>query len=420
MTLLDDLWRLWKAYVDFSVVGNHELKEILFHVFLGIILTDRGYHYVEGAKKKTTRIHIFMIQDSGTGKSQLMKALHEIVDFLGIKSRITVKDNEASMTGTVYRNPMNNTVHVKKGMLSELILLCWDEGSILLKHSAFMDIITDVFQVVMDEPGRVSKGMKLGKIEYPCKTTVVAGSYMFDAFRETLISKGFLQRMYLHYKDFTEKEKRDIDIGVNLMKAKTDLAKYDRLKLALKTVVDRIPDSGDKTISFNIADMNRFNRVLVDIRDEHVTGAFVGEKQKVLETFYSRLHLLIDKIATQKAMVEGKAEVTMEDMMYGRKQIENHLQSLLRIFDFLAGGKITTTEDERQNLVIGILKRNKGKMVQSSLLDELKKLKNIGKWDLGFNRSHNLINKMIENRKLHVEKTGRNTKIIILPGFSSS
>jgi len=415
-SLIENLWRLWKAYVDFSVIGNNELKRAMFHVFLGTVLTEKKYSYIEGAKRKSLRIHTFIIQDSGTGKSQIMKALHEIIAYLGIQSRITVKDNEASLTGTVYKDIVDNKIHVRKGMLYELKLLCWDEGSVLLKHSGFMDVLTDYFQNVMDEPGKISKGMKLGKVEYFCNCTLIAGSYMFDAFRETLLTKGFLQRMYISFKEFNEKEKRDIRIGVNLLKSKKNFAQYDELKAAIAKIVKKIPKLKGEAITFNNNDLMKFQYELESIYQNYIVGAFIGEKQKILETFYSRLHLLIDKIAAQHAIIEGRKEVVYEDLVYGRKECEMHIQSLLKIFDYLSSGKIITTGDERQLVIINTLKQNQGQMIKSALLDTLKERKNIGRWDLGFNRTLSLINDMIAARKIHVEKTGKNVHLLILPG----
>lgn len=441
MTLFDDLKRLWKDYIDYYVVGNNELKEITFHAFLGIILTWKNRTYIESADKKSVRLHLFMIQDSRTGKGQLMSALTKLLyEFVPEKSKIrkTVKDNESCLCGTVYRlysdvdiknkkkgaegkiSPRSDEVVIKRGILSTLLALIWEEGSVLLKYSAYMDIVTDVFQVVMDEPGHVSKGMRLKTIEYPCNTTIIAGSYMFPEFRKTLITKGFLQRMFLHYKIFGKKEKRDIRIGVNLLKLHKNPEKIKKIIEGIKILVSRIPERRDKDgivkkyVTFNDEDTISFNNDLEEIYKEYVEYQFVGEKQKILETFYNGLHSLIDKIAAQRAMVLGRGEVIREDMEYGKQMCMMHLNSLLKIFDYLIGGEIVTVPEEREKIVYTLIAQSEGKVIQKRLLEKLLERKKQGKWDLGFNRSLSLIKQMIENKKLHMEKGEHGRNIIIV------
>jgi len=421
MTLLDSLWTLWKEYVDYYVVGNSELKKIMFHVFLGVVLTTKGYGYAESGKKKSVRFHTFMIQDSGTGKSQMMKAYHDLVkDYAGIeinkssRARMTVKDNEASLTGSVYRDQRTSKIVKRKGMLHYLYTLCWDEGSILLKPSAFMDIMTDVFQVVMDEPGRVSKGMKLGNIEYPTDVTLVAGSYMFDAFRETLITKGFLQRMFLFHKEFTPKEKRDIRIGVNLMKLHTDPEKIEKIKRAIAVQIDRIPTLVDHIIKFNREDVLVFNEELENMYGKFFDRQFGGEKQRVLETFYSRIHILVDKVATIKAIIEGKSEVDIEDLKYARMTCQMHIDSLLALFEFLKAGKVLTVPEERQNVILSLVRQNDGKLMQKELMTRLKEMKDAGNWDLGMNKTLKLIENMERSSRVHVQILKKGAKLLFV------
>lgn len=434
-TLFEDLWHLWKQYVDFSVVENHELKEIMFHVFLGVVLTNKGYTYMESGMRKSVRLHLFMIQDSGTGKSQLMKAYNTLLISLGIKARLTVTDNVAALTGTTYfldpfmsldkkekedkKDKENGglkerAIKIRKGLLSELLALTWDEGSALLQGGAFMKNMTDVFQVVMDEPGRVSKGMRLGTIEYPTNTTLVAGSYMFPEFKDTLLKKGFLQRMFIFFKQFSSKEKRNLRIGVNLLKKRKNPEKLRQLEAAMKLHLSRIPDLPGKNVTFNDNDILNFNTDLEDIYIKFIDKSFGGEKQTVLETFYSRLHSLIDKIATQRAMILGKVEVDNEDLQYAKTLSMKHIDSLLRLFDYLVGGELTTVPEHREIILTNIIIRSGGSMVQKELLDELKKIKKIGKWDLGFNRTLSFINELINKNKLKSSKGKKGEKLIFI------
>jgi len=444
MDLFESIKYTWRNYINYYVVGNEELKEILFHVFLGILMTHKGYCYIEKSEKKSMRVHLFMIQDSGTGKSELMAALTKILnEFIPEKSKIrrTVKDNEASLTGTIYRAireeaikerkkglategdyvPMKtkDEIIIKKGMLSTLLALIWDEGSVLLKSSAYMDILTDIFQGVMDEPGHVSKGMRLDSIEYNSNTTIVAGSYMFPEFKTTMMTKGFLQRMFIFYKIFNKEEKRNIRINVNLMKTFTDINQPKKLIEGMKRFVNQIPERKDEVgqtidyIKFNPQDVLEFDHDLEYIYKNYIEHKFVGDKQTIFETFYSRLHLLIDKIAAQRAIIYGRNEVIAEDMQYAKELGLKHIKSIDLLLEYLVGGEINTPVEERERSLIIQIKNRGGKIVQKDLMDVLLELKKMGKWDLGWNKSLELIQRMIAQKKIHCEKAEHGRNILI-------
>jgi hypothetical protein len=414
-TLIDQLYDLWKRYVDYYVVDNPHLKDVYFHVLIGIILRQRNYFYVESGEKRTTRIHCFSIQDSGTGKSQIMKAMHWLLYSMGIDSRYTTKDNEASLTGTIYINERTGNKEVEKGMLSRKLFLAWDEGNVLLGKSPHMDVLTDYFQSVMDEPGMVNKGMKLGTIEYNSPTTIVAGSYMFSEFKDTLLNKGFLQRMYVTYKDFTEEEKKKMRIGVMLLKKHQNPKRVDELRRAFKVVAGKIPNLEDGLIVFNADDIMRFNIELEKLHDECVAYQFSGEKQNILETFFNRYHILVDKVAAQRAIVNGRKEVMYDDMIYGLEKCKFHIDSLLDIFDYLKIMSKTGSKEDREQIIVDIIRKNTGIMNQSTLLKHLKAMKDAGKWDLGINRSIELIDKMVKEKRIHEQRGESNSKILIAP-----
>lgn len=410
MALIDDLWILWKKYIDYFVVGNTEQKKLYFHIMLGCYLTDKGFNYLESGQPKSVRMHVFSIQNSGTGKGQLMGSLHRMLTFLGMKSRKTIKDNEAALTGSVFRDKTSGKTIIKKGLLAELIASIWLEGSILLKETSYMDVMTDVFQVVMDEPGEVSKGMKLGVVEYPTPATIIAGSYMFREFKSTLMKKGFLQRMFISYKVFTEKEERDIRIGVNQLKTRRNPEKIEQCMVGLKMLLDRV-EIRDGPIRFNDLAVREFNDELEKVYQEYVHGQFVGEKQDTLKTFFNRFHCLIDKFASQVAIINGKDEVGMEELNYARTICEYHLNSILSIFDSMETDKNINVVDNRENIILGMVRKGTGRITQRELLDDLRQLKKRGNWDLGHNRSAIFLQSMVEDKLINFVLEKNNKKV---------
>jgi len=412
-TLLDDIWVLWKKYLDYFVVSNSELKKVYFHVLLGVYLTDKEYSYLESGSSRSLRLHCFGIQNSGTGKGQMMTSLHNQLAYMGIESRKTIKDNETSMSGSIYKDKKNGKTVMRKGLLHKLKCHIWLEGSVLLNPSPYMDSVTDMLQGVMDEPGEVSKGMKYGTVEYPSPTTIIAGSYMFNEFQTTLMKKGFLQRMYISYKIFTEAEERDMRIGVNQLKMRRDPEKIKQCMEGIKALCAKIKVRNEP-IRFSDSAISKFNADLEKVYQEYITNQFVGEKQEILKTFFNRFHCIVDKIAAQVAIVKGKKEVEYDDMLYARELCEYHLQSLLHIFDSMTSSKAINVFDNREDVIVSFVRKANGGIVLSDLLDILKQLKKKGNWDLGYNRSLEVINKMINKKIINTAEGKGHTKILFI------
>ena len=327
----------------------------------------------------------------------------------------TIKDNEAALTGTVYKDDKTGKIKTKHGLLSVLNSLVWDEGSSLLRKTNFMQDITDVFQGVMDEPGKVIKGMRLGTVDYQTHTTLVAGSYMFPEFGQTLMTKGFLQRMFLIQTILTERDKRNIRIGVNLLKTGKNFRKIDRLKEAMRILVNKIQEPTDKMIMFDNESVMDFNTILERVYKDSIEYQFVGDKQIVLETFFNRLHLLIDKIASQRAIINKKSKVELEDLKYAKSVCDIHLGSLLNMFDSVKRTHINTAQEKRRNMIVDLIKRAAGGIAyKKTLLDDLLELKKRGIWDLGYNRSKSLIEEMISKKAIHSEKSKDGEKLLII------
>jgi len=411
--LLNELKEVWRLYMDHYVIGNKELKELMFHVFLGVVLTNKKFGYIEsGDKQCSTRIHAFIIQDSGTGKTQTMEALYNLVDFLKISCRKTIQDNEACLTGSVFQGKDNKTIK-KEGILSKLKLLVWDEGSVLLSDAPHMNmnVLTSQFQHVMDEPGKVSKGMKYDVINYPCNCTVVAGSYMFDGFKNTILTKGFLQRMFLSYKEFTPEEEKEIRIGVELMKLQQNPEKIKKIREKIRTLTDMIPNKIDKYLLFDKEDVKKYLAIKESLYSKYIVGQFTGDKQRILKTFFQRFHVLVNKVATQRAVINGHERVNYEDIMYGVKVCEPNLKNLLQLFDMMYMGKSSSASEEKERIIIDIIKKH-GQLTQKDLLLELNDKKKRGKWDLGYNRTLDII-KMMMTKNIILYQTGdKNSKIL--------
>lgn len=413
-TRFDQLWRLWKEYIDYRLVGNEELKRVLFHVFLGVVLTYKDYTYFELPYKRSTRFHTFIIQNSGMGKSVGMRAVCDLVEFLGIPFRWTIKDNEASVVGSVFIDEKSKRAIQREGILSSAFMLTFDEGSVLLKKSGFMDVLTDAFQGAMDEPGRVSKGMKLGNIEYKTKCTLLAGSYMFDEFETTMFEKGFLQRMFVYNGSYTEIEKKTVRHGVFLLKGRTDVKRMNEIKVLIQRLIKEIPEPEDKVVLFDPEDIEKFFFLLENFREKYIANQYTKKKQEVLETFGNRMSILTDKVAAQRALIDGRRIVNLDDMMEGLKLLEYHIKSLHQIFNTLPDIVKRDYEGNRENQIKIIIQENGNSIKKEELFMLLKAKFGTNEWSFGSVKTQKYLNELIIKGIIKESKGNKKDSIIYI------
>lgn len=417
-TKMDVLWRVYKEYVDMFVIANDEMKKIMFHMMLGAFFTHQGFGYMESGEKKSLRLHTFIIQDSGTGKSHTVKVIMKLIKNLGLFSRTTILDNEASLTGSVYQGKEGENVQ-QKGLLNKLDVWACDEGSLLLKDLPYTKTITDNLQHVMDEPGKVSKGMKLGTVDYDTHTTIIAMSYMFEEFKETIMHKGFLQRMFVLYKKFTREEEKRVRIGKNLLKLNTDTGKIRKFEKKIIEIMEEIKmDIAVRVPSgkmyFNREDVIKFNVYLENMYEKYIDMQFAGEKQSVLKTFFNRVHILIDKVATQRALVNGHKEVRYDDMIYAADLAKIHLISVHKIFENINIKKTLTPIDYNTITVRRIIKDNGNTIVLDDLMKKLYDLHSIGRWDSTYKRTAKFIDEMVINGIITKNETKDGKMVVML------
>lgn len=428
---IENFWGLYKIYIDYYVVRNEELKKVMFHSLVGTILTHKGYRYTETADKLcTTRCHVFAIQDSGTGKSLIMNINNDLLTYIGIKTDKTVTFNEAAMVGSVYE--YQGTIKKQKGKLGKLLALFVDEGSELFNENSYTKGLRAQFQNLMDEPGIISKDMKLGTIKYPSKCTLITGSYIFDEFNVAMVNTGFLQRMIVTYKDYTSDEKEAMWTKVELLKLKHNSKRLVKAREAIRTFVDSIPpyevvdpetnplllhDKSVKRSEIYLKSKIFFSRKYVytsieckkEMNKQFIRNQFTGTKQKIFSTYFNRAHLITDKIAVQRAILNGEKDfrekivVKKEDLEYALEITKYHLKSIQGLFDIFENSKKFKVNNTSE--IVKVVAKNPG-IIQNKLLDKLMDSSSSGKWSAGKNKTMKILADMVAEGNEIVVKTG--------------
>lgn len=396
---LHHLWVTWKKYIDYFVVANEHIKRIMFFNLMGVILTHKGYGFAaSGNIKRTTRLHYFIFQRSRSGKGEAMKAKSNLIHHLGIPTRYAREDNAASAVGTCQKNK-DGTTPKREGHLRTVYDYNWDEGSVIIrekKSGASEVTLTDILQGVMDDPGQVSKGMAWGDIEYPTNASMCAGSYIFDEMGKVILSKGFFQRMVISYKIFNEEEKRFMRGYVPLLKNDYEPEKVKKLMANFKKTINEIPEIKGGLIPFNKRDTERFVIRYDMIYDNIIANQFADQRtQEVLESFSDMVHLLVDKIAAQSAIIDGKKEVTYKDMLVALPVIKIHIASVLDLFNTIEISG-SSPRMRREQFILNVIKVNQSLSSINNILSKLDSEMKKGKWDVGRAKNIEIINGMVE------------------------
>jgi len=345
---------LFREYISLYVIGNEHLVELMFLSFCGLVLQTKILY---SAKYIYPRISSFVIQDSGSGKSQAMSALYWLMAAMFSRARICkiTKTTDAALIGTKDRD--KNSENEQSRLLFKRDLILWDEGSVLLrgKNSPHSENLQDIMQMALDEPGYISKATKDGVIEGRTYATIVAGSYFSDEIEQHVLKKGFFQRMFVTRKRFSNNEKREMQLNLHKLEGvslnqKRDLEAKIKNELIVnydfdfeKRTADIYKYPGKKYSIMGIDNeaSKRFSEKMANYMDEHIFKCYLDNRQQIIETVWSRCRLLTIKVAAQHAFLDKRATILDCDYQSAFDLVvKYHLQSMKNILDSITDEKV--------------------------------------------------------------------------------
>lgn len=370
MTIRD----LWNRNFDRFVAGNKPVGRLLFHHFIGCTVNPT-FKFM--GMNSSIRVHLFTIQPSGTGKSFSVKLTQDIMKKLGSEKTLLVNImTEASLSGTVISSG-GGMFQTKYGLLAKLRSLAFDEGNVLLKgvNSSGM---TDSLQTAMDEPGIVSKHLRGGDIRYETDTSIVASSYFTDVLSETVLTKGFLQRMLLSVSE-TKPDRSEIIKRVSACYDPNFMeSMYKELIEISKVKQVEIPSTITGVLS-EYSDL---------LYKNEIENQYDDKRGEILETFFNRSTIYITKLAVQNAIINHRDKLLPEDIYSTQDVMTDHLQSVCRLLDYVRISKRTghSTKD-RLEIILWILQQNNDKCSRTTMINTFRDLRKRKIWNLSYHRT---------------------------------
>lgn len=405
------LYRIWTQYYHMSVYKNEHLSPLLFLFVLGTYLTNKGVKNLLAGAYKSLRIHIFIIQSSGSGKSEAMKAVYYLCKFIGLDAAYTTKTTDAALIGTISRDK-DGEIFERKGELSYRDCYTWDEGSILMKSGPHSENLQDILQIATDEPGYIEKAMAHGVLKYYTHTSICAGSYLEEGINVAMLKRGCFQRMLLAYStvSFTDVKEflgnSNYMFGVSYSERRNLMEEFKR---ELESIdFDKLNKSNAEHakvyVKFNMNDTYEISKKTVDFAN-YAEKAFKLDDRRmdIIKTFIAR-NKQIFQVAAICAAVNEKHEVTMEDLEVGLHLWEEHIKAANNIM--MLKSELITMNDYFKRLQF-----TKNILGQSSLSKEelIQKLIGLGTWDLGRNNTIKFLNESVEKGDLFSESRVKTT-----------
>lgn len=403
------LYEIWLHYFHMSVYKNDHLAPLLFLYVLGAYLTAKGVKNLIGGSYKSLRIHLFLIQSSGSGKSEAMKAVYYLLKFLGLDGAYTTKTTDAALVGTVSRDK-DGEVFERKGELAYKDFYIWDEGSILMKSGPHSENLQDILQIATDEPGYIEKAMANGTLKYYTNTSICAGSYLDESINMAMLKRGCFQRMLISYHPVTYEDVKDFLANSNYMfnvsysdrknvmeSFKNELESIDLTKLNISG-----GEHQTKYVRFDSNDTAKVSKNVVEFADLAEKAFKLDDRRMdILKTFIAR-NKQIYQVGAVCAAINGHSEVKYEDMEAGIYLWENHVKSANSIMMLKA--EVINIDDYSKRIAI-----TKNILSTSSIPKEelIQRLSIVSTWDLGRNNTIKFINEAIKKGDLVTESKSR-------------
>jgi hypothetical protein len=323
---------------------NNEYYGIqLFHMIVGEAL--KGKRIPIGPSHVDTRIHPFLIQDSGTGKSAPLDLVNDLCSDLGIRFKSLDEATDAALLGTVekeeYTDDEGNTQQrwtIEEGVLANADIVHYDEGSNLIQSNGHNENSVKYFQSALNPIGstqaKITKEMAHGdEIVIRPDCSLYLTSYMPRGIEDAVVETGLLQRMTTF--------PRDVDLNLRRRNAHrhADMAgrdisvqaEYDDILSKLREIQNFYMGEDEEDEGHDI-EINDQMRKLFKSRIENLFGMIENASRgnrKVLATFLPRLQNQMYILAYHSAACDMRTTMNHKDIWYASSTIQYIFRHLI-------------------------------------------------------------------------------------------
>lgn len=283
------------------------------------------------------RVHLLLIQRSGTGKSAGNDVFLSVVEGLGQSVHSMDDFSDASVAGTVRDNDENEEVTERAGFLGNNDYVHADEASTLFdptKHqSKTLIFIQKACNPIGSPSNVINRSLSAGDVETRSETSFLLTTYPPERRREVemILNSGLMQRMLFlprildtQTKRLMSREviKQQSKMGSDELVLRGELDGDDENTVYIDNVVLKFADFQSFcndirevriSSSFDSYQMNK-SEFMYDYINANTQRDDIKEK---LQDFINRWLIMIRKLATHHALLNRRSHIIRRDMDYG-------------------------------------------------------------------------------------------------------
>ena len=209
-----------------EVFGKRSYKNPVYgylsaHCILGQVLKNVKLYI--GANYIDPRLSFFIMQPSGTGKSVGWEIIKPVALKAGIAADEVDEATDAALIGTQDEmetfDPQGRTKTVEytkvEGKLATAEILHYDEGETLMQRSEHARNTLNYFEKALNPIGSASNTLskRLGHVEFEIhpRCSLIVTSYPVQDVVETILNKGFFQRIVLFPREVNVDERKFVE-----------------------------------------------------------------------------------------------------------------------------------------------------------------------------------------------------------------
>lgn len=379
------LKQLWMNAFSLSVHDQPHFGSIYFYMFCGQWF--KSNYYRVNSIDDDLRIHTTVISDSSIGKTETNNFLSEVCKVSGLRMKIENKINDGSIIGTIDRElydlnqkkgytPDNPKWQdpVKYGTLHEFDFVIFDEAERVLKPSAQSEEIQLTLQTAMNRIGsagnNISNTLVRGTVQYPVSCSIGMTSIYSDEFRDTMMTKGLIQRtlVYVQRPDLEKRRRIEAKMISSVEETAENKVVSTAQNEAIKKFVHELR-SISKPPTKMIFTAGAKERILKYKDEARTVSPLTKGKMGIFNSIVTRDIGKMFKLSAINALIEGRTTVDVEDVdeMY-HTLVKETMHSIAKFID----DRVTTFEDNKlEKFAVDMRERLGGRLHSKEQVNQL-------------------------------------------------
>lgn len=303
------------------------------------------------------RVHLFLIQKSGTGKTAGSDVYTSIIQNLGLSIHSLDDFSDASAAGTVIQDEEhNNEVEEREGFLSMSDFIHSDEASTLFdpaSHQKKMLLFIQKSCNPIDSASNIiNRSLSPGSVQTRSTTSYILTTFPPEKRKEVelILNNGLMQRMFFYPRilDSNTLKEMSRDVARMLFKKGSDSIDLTE-EITEEYLVEKFLEFKEWTSSVTHVEIPDHFEVFilqkVDAMYDHIEkNTRRDDIREKMYSFINRWIVMLRKMATHSALLNRRTTINRRDMQYAWKIIREIMTATRHYIE-----QIMTFDDNDQN-----------------------------------------------------------------------